>query len=145
MFKSIHDNDRVLYIQQLSFAWDKPETADGLMRLKPRKPGLLCFLIPIFQAQIVDFKVTENSIRSLKRRALRRTKTLHRDAETGDVIHPTKISAFLSKLKAPFCRSYWEDRFEPTEEELLVDGKLLSYAYFEIGMIETIARYVPFI
>jgi sodium/potassium-transporting ATPase subunit alpha len=24
---------------QLSFAWDQPETTDGLMRLKPRKPG----------------------------------------------------------------------------------------------------------
>ena len=24
---------------QLSFAWDKPETIDGLMRMGPRKPG----------------------------------------------------------------------------------------------------------
>jgi len=23
----------------LSFAWDKPETIDGLMRMSPRKPG----------------------------------------------------------------------------------------------------------
>jgi len=31
---------------------------------------------------------------------------------------------------------------EPNEGEMLVDGKLLSYAYLEIGIIETIARYV---
>lgn len=31
----------MLMAQQLSFAWDKPETADGLMRTNPRKPGKL--------------------------------------------------------------------------------------------------------
>lgn len=30
---------RILFIQ-LTFAWDKPETEDGLMRLNPRKPGM---------------------------------------------------------------------------------------------------------
>ncbi|KAF9533592.1 aminophospholipid-transporting P-type ATPase [Crepidotus variabilis] len=105
----------------LSFAWDKPETSDGLMRLKPRKP------------------VTANSIQSRKRRALLRSKTLHRDTETGDVIAPSKISAFADKLKTPFRRSFWEGVMEPTEDETLVDGKLLSYAYLEIGMIEMLA------
>jgi sodium/potassium-transporting ATPase subunit alpha len=27
---------------------------------------------------------------------------------------------------------------EPTDDETLVDGKLLSYAYLEVGMIEAI-------
>ena len=84
--------------------------------------------------------MTEKSIRSLKRRALRRSKTLHRDTETGDVIAPSKLSTFFSKLKTPFRRSFWEDFFEPSEDETLVDGKLLSYAYLEIGLLETLAR-----
>lgn len=94
------------------------------MRLKPRKP------------------VNERSINALKRRALVRSKTLRRDAETLEVIQPSKWSVWLSKLKTPFKRSYWEEVLEPTDNESLVDGKLLSYAYLEAGVIETLASYV---
>ncbi|CAA7265292.1 unnamed protein product [Cyclocybe aegerita] len=110
----------------LSFAWDKPKTADGLMRLKPRKP------------------VNENSIHILKRRALRRFKTMQRDLETGDMIPPSKFLRWLSKLKMPFRRSFWEDILEPTENETLVDSKLLSYAYLEAGLIEMIGCLVAY-
>ncbi|KAF8881938.1 aminophospholipid-transporting P-type ATPase [Gymnopilus junonius] len=110
----------------LSFAWDQPETVDGLMRLKPRKP------------------VNERSINALKRRALKRSKTLRRDAESLEVIPPSKWSVWLSKLKTPFRRSYWEEVLEPTDNENLVDGKLLSYAYLEAGMIETLASLVAY-
>ncbi|KAH9911673.1 aminophospholipid-transporting P-type ATPase [Epithele typhae] len=102
----------------LSFAWDKPETKDGLMRMSPRKP------------------VNDRSITSLKKRALRRTKTLARDPETNEAIQPSKLSVFLTKLKAPFTRQFWEDALERTDDETLVDSKLLSYAYLEAGMIE---------
>ncbi|KAF7799696.1 hypothetical protein EIP86_010938 [Pleurotus ostreatoroseus] len=102
----------------LSFAWDKPETKDGLMRMKPRKP------------------VNEHSIMSLKKRALRRTKTIRRDPETQEVVPPSRWSVWMSQVKAPFTRTWWEDRFERTEDETLVDGKLLSYAYLEAGIIE---------
>ncbi|RPD59319.1 aminophospholipid-transporting P-type ATPase [Lentinus tigrinus ALCF2SS1-7] len=102
----------------LSFAWDKPETKDGLMRMLPRRP------------------VNDRSIMSLKRRALRRTKTLLRDPETQEVIQPSKFSQFMTKLNAPFTRQFWEDALERSEDETLVDGKLLSYAYLEAGMIE---------
>ncbi|PPQ63350.1 hypothetical protein CVT24_006723 [Panaeolus cyanescens] len=110
----------------LSFAWDQPETADGLMRLKPRKP------------------VNERSIRALKRRALKRSVTLGRDPETMESIRPSKLALWLSKLKTPFKRSFWEDVLEPTDNETLVDGKLLSYAYLEAGMIEMIACLVAY-
>lgn len=86
--------------------------------------------------------VNERSIRSLKRKALRHSKTLDRDTETQEVIKPSKFSVWLSKLKAPFTRSFWEDMFETTDNESLVDGKLLSYAYLEAGLIETLATYV---
>ncbi|KAF8188333.1 aminophospholipid-transporting P-type ATPase [Pholiota molesta] len=110
----------------LSFAWDEPETTDGLMRLKPRKP------------------VNERSIRALKRRALIRSRTLHRDEETLEVIHPGKLSIWFSKIKAPFTRSFWEEFLEPTDNETLVDVKLLSYAYLEAGMIETLACLIAY-
>jgi len=73
---------------------------------------------------------------SLKRRALRRTKTLARDSETQQVIPPSRISVFFAKLKAPFTKAFWEDVFEGSDNETLVDGKLLSYAYLEAGIIE---------
>lgn len=40
------------------------------------------------------------------------------------------------KLQAPFTRSFWEDAFESSDNETLVDAKLLSYAYLEAGVIE---------
>ena len=86
--------------------------------------------------------VNERSIRALKRRALVRNKTLVRDAETLEVIPPSKISVWISKLKAPFKRSFWEEKLEPTDNENLVDSKLLSYSYLEAGTIETLAWYV---
>ncbi|RXW15573.1 hypothetical protein EST38_g10279 [Candolleomyces aberdarensis] len=110
----------------LSFAWDVPETADGLMRLKPRKP------------------VTERSIHSRKRKGLRRLRTLAHDPETGEVIQPSRISRAFTTLRKPFTRVFWEDLLEPTDDETLVDAKLLSYAYLEVGMIETIGCLVGY-
>lgn len=110
----------------LSFAWDPPESKDGLMRLKPRKP------------------VTERSILSLKKRALRRTKTLRRDSETQTLVKPSRFRQLLTKCREPFTRTWWEDRFEKTENETLVDGKLLSYSYLEAGVIEFAAWCVWF-
>ncbi|KAJ7494483.1 aminophospholipid-transporting P-type ATPase [Mycena galericulata] len=110
----------------LSFAWDKPETIDGLMRMNPRKP------------------VNDRSILSLKKKALRRTKTLRRDPETQEVIPPSKFSAWATKLQKPFTRTYWEDVMEGTDGETLVDGKLLSYAYLEAGMIEMLGALVAY-
>ena len=76
------------------------------------------------------------SILSLKKRALRRTKTLRRDTETQQVIQPSKLSVWNAKLKAPFTRVFWEDALERKDDETLVDTKLLSYAYLEAGVIE---------
>ena len=73
---------------------------------------------------------------SLKKRALRRTKTLRRDPETQEVIQPSKFSQTMSRMKAPFTRQFWEDTLERTDDETLVDTKLLSYAYLEAGLIE---------
>ncbi|KAF7353783.1 Cation-ATPase-N domain-containing protein [Mycena venus] len=110
----------------LSFAWDKPETIDGLMRMAPRKP------------------VNERSILSLKKKALKRTKTLRRDPETQEVIPPSRLSVLMEKLKKPFTRTYWEEAMESSDGETLVDGKLLSYAYLEAGIIEMLGGLVAY-
>lgn len=88
------------------------------MRMAPRKP------------------VSDRSITSLKKRALRRTKTLRRDPETHEVIRPSKLSQMMTSVKELFTRQFWEDALERTDDETLVDAKLLSYAYLEAGMIE---------
>lgn len=75
---------------------------------------------------------------SLKKRALQRTKTIRRDPETQEIIQPSRWSVWLNNLKAPFTRSWWEERLESTESETLVDRKLLSYAYLEAGVIEMV-------
>jgi sodium/potassium-transporting ATPase subunit alpha len=109
--------------------------------MSPRKPGnsvvfLSCLTAYILQTQIV---VSDRSIMSLKKRALRRTRTLARaDSENQRSLIPSPISALATKFRAPFTRTFWADAFEKTDSETLVDGKLLSYAYLEAGLIETL-------
>jgi len=110
----------------LSFAWDKPETADAVMRMPPRKP------------------VNERSVMNRKRRALRRSKTLGHDSESQTATRLSRLARLMRKLKAPFTREFWRDRFEPTEGETLVDNKVLSYSYLEVGLIETIASMLAY-
>lgn len=104
------------------------------MRMAPRKPGLS--VIDCFNSFSLVYVVNERSIISRKRRALRRTKTITRDSETQEVIPPSRISNLMGKLKAPFTRIFWEEMLETSDDEGLVDGKLLSYAYLEAGIIE---------
>ncbi|KAI0692233.1 aminophospholipid-transporting P-type ATPase [Cytidiella melzeri] len=110
----------------LSFAWDKPETIDGLMRMSPRKP------------------VNQRTITNRKKKALRRTKTLLRDPETNEVVQPSRVYRWKTSLSAPFTREFWEDRFQQADGETLVDGKLLSYAYLEAGVIEMLGALVAY-
>jgi len=108
----------------LSFAWDLPESSETLMRLLPRKP------------------VNERSILSRKKKALQRTKTITRDPETLEITRERWWKKTIRKLKKPFTRKFWEDAWEQTDDETLVDMNLLSYSYLEAGIIETISALV---
>ncbi|KAF9582287.1 hypothetical protein BGW38_000404 [Lunasporangiospora selenospora] len=112
-------------IISLTFAWDKPETSTGLMRLPPRKP------------------VTSASIDRRRRLASRALPPVF-DTESGEEIKPTFLARFQHDFKALFTSVYWRERFEATEEEVLVDAGLLSWAYLEVGVIETIGALVTF-
>jgi sodium/potassium-transporting ATPase subunit alpha len=118
----------------LSFAWDPPETADGLMRQPPRKP------------------VTKASILGRQRRALRKSKTLHATTTTHtqdgarSLKPPSKLANLIEKARTPFTRAYWTDLWESrhNEDETLVDSKLLSWAYLESGMIQFAAAILSY-
>ncbi|KAG5460403.1 MAG: hypothetical protein BJ554DRAFT_7554 [Olpidium bornovanus] len=115
----------------LSFAWDVPESRTGLMKMLPRKP------------------VTYDSIARLRRRrereAKRRTELGYKiDEESGEEASPGVLTVIKEKLATPFRGSYWKEKLEKTDDEVLVDGNVLSYAYFEMGIIETLSAITAF-
>lgn len=87
----------------LSFAWDLPESGETLMRLLPRKP------------------VNDRSILSRKKKALRRTRTITRDPETLKIIPEPWWKKTLRGLKKPFTKQFWEEVWEQSDDETLVD------------------------
>ena len=82
--------------------------------------------------------VNERSIKLRRKRALRESLSIHRDFEAQETIKSSLLHRLVKKIKAPFSSTFWEDISERTDDETLVDTKLMSYAYFEIGIIETI-------
>ncbi|KAK1753247.1 P-type cation exchange, alpha subunit of ATPase [Echria macrotheca] len=116
-------------IAALSFAWDPPETEGGLMKLQPRKP------------------VTRETTSLFRRRALRREQSRF-DEEAGVIVVADENRSWLRKqahrVRQYFGREYWADRLQNTGAEVLVDGSLLSWAYIEIGLIETIGALASF-
>ncbi|KAF9280727.1 hypothetical protein BGZ68_007049 [Mortierella alpina] len=109
----------------LTFAWDKPETKNGLMRLLPRKP------------------VTPASIERRRRLAARELSP-RLDAESGEEIRPSLMARIRHDFKALFTTVYWSEKFESTEEEVLVDARLMSWAYLEVGIIQAVGGLVTF-
>lgn len=59
-----------------------------------------------------------------------------RDPESNEYVQPSRLSKYVEVLKKPFTRYFWEDVFEKTDNETLIDWKVLSYSYLEAGMIE---------
>ena len=74
----------------------------------------------------------------MKRRALHCTKTFRRDTEALSTVQLSRLLKFMTMLKKPFMRYFWEDVMEDMDNETLVDSKVLSYAYLEAGLIETL-------
>ncbi|KAF9143347.1 hypothetical protein BGX30_000669 [Mortierella sp. GBA39] len=109
----------------LTFAWDKPESEAGLMKLPPRKP------------------VTPASIERRRRMATRALPPTI-DPESGEEVKPSFMARFGHDFKALFTRLYWREKFEHTDDEILVDANLLSWAYLEVGIIQTIGALVVF-
>ncbi|RKP25450.1 hypothetical protein SYNPS1DRAFT_15649 [Syncephalis pseudoplumigaleata] len=109
----------------LSYAWEKPETKQGLMKMPPRKP------------------VTPSSVERLRRRQARQLQG-RVDEESGEVIAPTRGARLRHAIGQFFTAAWWREWREPTEEEVLVDANVLSWAYLEVGTIETIGSLVAY-
>ncbi|KAJ3283717.1 hypothetical protein HK104_010251 [Borealophlyctis nickersoniae] len=118
----------------LSYAYDPPETKTGIMKLAPRKP------------------VTEASIARLRKRQTE--EAANRPADDPESGEPRRKSAG-TKVKdaivgaihfwtAPFTAKFWRNAFEPTEEETLVDGNVLSWGYIEGGTLMTIGCLIAY-
>ena len=61
---------------------------------------------------------------------------MRRNTESLTLTKPSRLSQSVARVKAVFTREFWSDMMEHTDAETLVDGKLLSYAYLEAGVIE---------
>ncbi|KAI8093524.1 uncharacterized protein BX664DRAFT_278550 [Halteromyces radiatus] len=103
----------------LSFAWDLPETPEGLMLQSPRKP------------------VTLDSIERYRRRTARLRQYEQYDDE-GEVIQPSWFRRVRNTTHAFLSPAFWKEKLGKSEDEILVDLPLLSWAYLEIGVIEAI-------
>ncbi|KAJ3221812.1 hypothetical protein HK099_003068 [Clydaea vesicula] len=108
----------------LSYAWEPAESEANLMRVPPRKP------------------VTSDSIKQLKERNLRYKDEV--DRETGEPIKRNFLQYLLYKLRRPFTRNFWLDFKEKKDGEILVDVNVLSWAYLEAGVIETVGCFTAF-
>ncbi|KAJ3079502.1 hypothetical protein HDU99_010731 [Rhizoclosmatium hyalinum] len=108
----------------LSYAFDVSENPAGLMMLPPRKP------------------VTPQSVERLHRRRQLDIDEgiIDPEADESDESHvpESKFSKMIRSLKKPFTKRYWTEAFEKTEDEVLIDGQVLSYAYIEAGTIQTL-------
>ncbi|KAJ2359081.1 hypothetical protein IWW50_000082 [Coemansia erecta] len=109
----------------LTYAWEPPESSNGLMKLPPRKP------------------VTMRSIAMLRARALRHPPPPV-DPRTGQPVRLGVVARAVAAVRAPFTRVWWQDLLERPEGEVLVDGELLSWSYLEAGMISTISLITVF-
>jgi len=95
----------------LSFAFDKPESEEALMRQQPRKP------------------VNDRSVRALREKALRRVQTRARTDEEGRFSPPSKLRQTFEKIKAPFTRAFWQEKFQKTDDE-----KISRYGSFALRL-----------
>ncbi|KAF9277973.1 hypothetical protein BGZ74_003211, partial [Mortierella antarctica] len=87
--------------------------------------------------------VTPASIERHRRLAARALSSVI-DAEFGKETKPSWVALFRHEFKSMLTAVYWSERFEHTEDEILVDAGLLSWAYLEVGIIKTIGGLVTY-
>ncbi|KAG2235146.1 hypothetical protein INT48_006527 [Thamnidium elegans] len=104
----------------LTFAWDIPESEDGLMKMPPRKP------------------VNPESIDRYRRSLIRKEQYIQYDYKNGEEIKLTIYRRYYNVLHELLSAAYWKEKFEKNDDEVLVDLPLLSWAYLEVGIIEAV-------
>ncbi|KAJ3106061.1 hypothetical protein HDU97_007064 [Phlyctochytrium planicorne] len=115
----------------LSYAWDPPESKEGLMTLPPRKP------------------VTPDTIETLRRNMLLKRNAgllppAREDEGDEEWEVPSRWRRYWHELGRMGDYKYWVELFQGGDGEVLVDGEVLSWAYLEAGVIECIGSLVTF-
>ena len=127
----------------LAYAWELPESkTNGLMTKLPRKPVSL---------RSIDRLRRNNAATDEKERTIREwvygagapeveNPPTADSEESISIVTRVKFGIARTRywFQAWFDKDLWSLYLEPTEEEVLVDAKLLSYSYLEMGLIETI-------
>jgi len=112
----------------LTYAWDKPETKQGLMKLPPRKP-----VTP----------ETTLAYREHQKRLLR-LNSVGAKAGAEDLEDPVKDSAashlswygrIMRRFRWLFMQDFWDELRHKEGGETLVDRQVLVWAYLEAGTI----------
>ncbi|KND04182.1 Na,H/K antiporter P-type ATPase, alpha subunit [Spizellomyces punctatus DAOM BR117] len=101
----------------LCFAWEPPESKEGLMKLPPRQP------------------VTEESI--VRRRQYQAEDLQHGGGSSEDLSELGFFEKLSKFVRAPFTLYYWKRKTRPANGEVLVDAGVLSWAYIEAAILET--------
>ncbi|KAJ1553873.1 hypothetical protein HK405_006657 [Cladochytrium tenue] len=123
----------------LAYAYDQSENKSGLMKLPPRKP--------VNDASIARLrKRTEAEREERRKRHGGAAAAEHgEDAEGEAAGHEEKgFAASLRRLGRIFTARFWRERFEKTDDEILVDLDVLSWAYVEFGTLETLGCFLCF-
>ncbi|KAJ3113912.1 hypothetical protein HDU96_002789 [Phlyctochytrium bullatum] len=121
----------------LSYAWDPPETKEGLMQLQPRKP------------------VTNETIARARRKLLERREAgllppppppeSQREGEPEEEWEvPSRWRRYAHELRMMTYWRYWVDLFCNQEGEVLVDAEVLTWSYLEAGVWMCIGSLVTF-
>ncbi|KAJ3024421.1 UNVERIFIED_CONTAM: hypothetical protein HDU68_008188 [Siphonaria sp. JEL0065] len=87
------------------------------------------------------FQNLKKSVQLHRRRALDREEYIEDAAikeEEGHTPHHSSGTKFVRGIKRFFSKRFWSETFEKTEDEVLIDGDVLSYSYLEAGTIQTL-------
>ncbi|KAJ3303844.1 hypothetical protein HDU76_005292 [Blyttiomyces sp. JEL0837] len=116
----------------LSYAYDPSENKSSLMKLPPRKP--------VNDKSVARLKRLRNEEREeLIAAGLDPEAYKEGGAKEAELSKFTKFRRNFAKV---FTKRYWKNAMEKTDDDILVDGDLLSYSYLEAGTIETIGCFI---
>ncbi|KAJ3237801.1 hypothetical protein HDU81_008904 [Chytriomyces hyalinus] len=113
----------------LAYAYDVSENPAGLMKLPPRKPVTI---------ESVERLNRRRALDRAERQASNGGRAVEADDEEEHEHNMSKMAKFSRGFKRVFTKRFWNEKFEKTEDEVLIDGNLMSYSYIEAGTIMTI-------
>ncbi|KAI3641016.1 hypothetical protein MIR68_001894 [Amoeboaphelidium protococcarum] len=140
------------FFNGLSYAWEVPEHGEeGILMALPRKPVSLRSIDLLRRNNAYKAK-QQNQVMQMvygnNRPAAAAENSLVQDVDTSEMNWSTylkyKTAATRVWFRSLFDKEGWQLYWEPRQEETLVDADILSYAYLEVGVLETIGCLLAF-